>query len=202
MKSIAILSLAVLDTVSSRMSIGKCPEPENVTNLDKARYAGMWYGIERDPMTPMLVSADCNYKKFTVDSNGDLDLWYQAYYWTMMFSYGGIGGKMYCEPGNKKTCEGTMESFSTERSPISVLATDYDNYAISFRCSEMMGFVRNDYIQISGRETTMSDAILAEAKRVIAQKLPDIDIDSQVLYKTKQGGDCKYDVVKNWWNTV
>ena len=71
----------------------------------------MWYEIERDPMYPMVATSDCMFKKYTLDSNGDLDYWYQGYFWMMMFQYMGVGGKYYCNTGSKSTCEATMENY-------------------------------------------------------------------------------------------
>ena len=91
----------------------------------------------------MLTMVDCDYKQYTLDVNGDLDLWYQGFQW-MALSYSGIGGKMFCQDG--QGCEATMGS-SSKRSPHDVLVTDYDNYAASYRCSQI-GFMYTDFISI------------------------------------------------------
>ena len=92
---------ALLMTADARMSFGSCPTTENVSNLDVTAFAGTWYQIERDPMTPMNWMTECSYKKYTIDDNGDYDF-YTGVYFDMAFSYGGVSGKMYC-PGNEIT---------------------------------------------------------------------------------------------------
>ena len=155
MKS-AIIAAAVAEA-SARFSLGGCPKNlHNVQTLDKDRYAGMWYEIEKDIMFPMAIGAECTYKKFTVDSNDDLNLWFGAYSWPKL-SYSGVGGKMYCTPGDKDTCEATMTPTGDHRVPFPVLATDYDTYDIGYSCFELVeGFVKADFIMIYGREKTMS----------------------------------------------
>ena len=155
MKIIA-LTLAALTGASARLSFGQCPtDLENVTNLDKSRYAGRWYQIEQDIQFPMTVSAVCTYKDLEINSTGDLDLWFGAYY-TMMFQYSGAGGVMYCEDGNKETCEATMGG-RPKRSDFPVLATDYETYEVNYICMNMVeNFMKADFIMIWGREKEMS----------------------------------------------
>ena len=175
-----ILTLAALTgSTSARMSFGECPKDvENVRTLDKARYAGMWYEIEKDMQFPMTIGSECTYKKFTVDSNGDLDLWFGGY---MMFQYRGVGGKMYCEAGNPETCEATMtgsKGGDDKRENFPVLATDYETYDVGYYCMDMIkGFMKADFVMIYGREKTMSNEKLEEVRNIIREKIPEYGYD-------------------------
>ena len=51
-----------------------------MSNFDPARYAGKWYEILRDPGNPMTIATDCVTKKFALDSNGNLDLYFRGFY--------------------------------------------------------------------------------------------------------------------------
>ena len=109
------------------MTIGKCPDVDYMDTFDTAAYAGLWYEIERDGMFPYTMGSSCTFKEFTLDSNGDLDLWFGAYQ-PMMFSYSGVGGKMYCDASMDSTCEATMTESGDARAPFNILATDYSTY--------------------------------------------------------------------------
>ena len=113
------LSLAAL-TTEARLSFGSCPDNVYKTDFDMSRYTGTWYSVASDPQFPYTMMATCVYKKFTQDSNGDYDLHFGGYY-PMMFQYGGVGGKVYCEGSD---CEATMTG-SDSRSEFRTLATDY-----------------------------------------------------------------------------
>merc|ERR1712231_13723 len=99
------------------------------------------------------MTSECEYKRFTPDSNGDLDLWFGAYY---DFKYEGIK--------------------NNKRSDIDILATDYENYDIGYYCMEMLNaiglVVKADVVLIYGREQNMSAEKLEEAKQVVREKVP------------------------------
>ena len=171
---------ALMMTADARMSIGSCPTIEPVKNLDVAAYAGNWYEIERDPMFPYTMMTECTYKKFTVDDNGDMDLWFGAYN-EMRFSYGGVGGKMYCPGNGDTTCEATMTETGDYRAPFPVLATDYLNYDIGYYCMEMLNavgvVVKADFLMIYGREQSLSAEKLDEVRKIVNEKVPDYSYD-------------------------
>ena len=144
----------------------------------------------------MTMMTECTFKKFTQDANGDLDLWFGGYN-EMRFSYGGVGGKMFCTEGNENTCEATMGSNpeTDKRSPFAILATDYTSYDIGYYCMEMLNaigiVVKADFVLIYGRENSMSDEKLAEVKSILNDKVPEYAIDWQIMYSTKQD-NCEY----------
>ena len=119
----------------------------------------------------MTIGSSCTFKDFTVDSNGDLDLWFGAYN-PMMFSYGGANGKMYCEDGMSETCEATMGD-SENRSAFPILATDYTTYDIGYYCMDMIDNVmKADFIMVYSREKEMSEETMQTVKDIINEKVP------------------------------
>ena len=178
------------------MSFGECPKNvDYVTNLDKARYAGRWYEIEKDLEFPMTIGATCTYKDFTLDSNGDLDLWFGAYYWPM-FKYMGVGGTMYCTAGDPNTCEATMTGTGDKRSDFPILATDYETYDIGYYCMDMIeGFMKADFVMIYGREKKMSAEKLDEVRKIIREKIPEYGYDWVFKAWDPQADTCEYNRV-------
>merc|ERR1719329_590557 len=170
---------SLISTADARMSFGACPKVSGVTTLDSAKYAGMWYLNEKDAMFPYGMMSECVYKKFTLDANGDMDLWFQAYD-PMMFDYSGVGGKMYCTANSDPACQATMGS-SDKRADIPILATDYENYDIGYYCMEMINalglVVKADFVFISGREQNMSEEKLEEARQIVRDMVPEYSLD-------------------------
>ena len=177
------------------MSFGNCPEVDNVTTLDMDRYAGKWYQIEQDAMFPFTMGAQCTYKEFTKDSNGDFDLWFGNYNW---FEYKGTGGKMYCPPNSKETCTATMTAVPNEPAqPFPVLATDYETYDVGYYCMDMIkGVMKADFVMVFSRTPTMEASTLEKVRNIIREKVPEYAYDWQMISTTVQK-DCEYNKVKS-----
>ena len=121
-------------------------------------------------MFPYTMMAQCVYKKYTEDTNGDYDLHYGGYY-QMMFQYGGVGGKVYCDGPD---CEATMTG-SDRRSEFRVLATDYETYQIGYTCMDMIDDVMlADFISIGSRSNVeFSEETKATIEAIINEKVPE-----------------------------
>ena len=75
---------------------------------------------------------------------------------------------------------------------INILATDYDNYEVSYQCYDFNGIFHVDNLSISGRTTELSEEIQEEIRGVIEAKIPHYNLD-RAMYWTKQGEDrCNY----------
>ena len=175
-----ITSAALLMSADARLSLGACPSVENVQKLDIAAFEGMWYQIERDPMTPRMWFTDCNYRKYVKDDNGDMDFYYGIYYDLMWYAYDGKGGKMYCPGKGDSTCEASFMGMS--RSDVPILATDYINYTLDYDCEEIINIfglfvLKNDYLMIYARDNNLSKKKLKEVRMVINEKVPDYNYD-------------------------
>lgn len=75
--------------------------------------------------------------------------------------------------------------------PFNFLATDYENYAVSYFCMPVVGKkMKLEWFSILSRSTTLDDALLQEAEGKIAAVLPEFTLNDRTTVKTKQGGDC------------
>ena len=121
--------------------MGKCPKPEMMETLDTERYAGMWYGQETDYMFPFtLIPSSCSYKKFTMNDEGNLDLWFGAN--SALMGESGVDGTLFCNKADftedeNLTCEATMAG-KKDHKPFGMLATDYENYDVGYYCMEFL----------------------------------------------------------------
>ena len=172
----------------ARMSWGSCPDDVYMTDLDMASYSGTWYSIASDPIFPYTMMTQCVYKKYTEDSNGDYDLHFGGYY-PMMFQYGGVGGKVYCDGPD---CEATMTG-SDKRDEFRILATDYSTFDIGYVCMDMIDDVMMaDFVIIGSRDNKeFSAETKATIEEIINTKLPDYKFSWNKM-KNYKHTDCEY----------
>ena len=190
MKSLAVVSALALFGADARMSFGDCPKPNLQSNFDVNAYDGKWYEIKRDSVFMFEMGQECVTEHFQPDGNGDHTLYFRGWFWQMFFQYMGVEGKMYCNTGSDSTCEVTMAE-SEKRVPFNILRTDYNNWAVNYFCTPMMGgTMKMEWLNILSRDTTLSSSLLADAEAVIKAELPDFDISDWTMRKTQQGGTC------------
>jgi len=141
MKLHLCLASLIFGAAESKMTPGKCPQVEYVDDFQADQYVGKWYEIFRDKWNKYTLGTDCVTKEFSKGADGNVDLYFRGYYhW--MFKYSGINGRMYnCDEGSSDTftCQATMGDWSSNRHPIKVFDTDYQNYEIYYDCSDYMG---------------------------------------------------------------
>ena len=106
----------------------------------------------------------------------------------MLFGeYAGIGGKLSeCGTSTEGTCMATMGDF-TEKYPIDILATDYDNWSVLYSCNNMLGgdLMYAQWLSISTRDSSpISAANLAAAQAAIKAQLPDFDLSNTAMFNT------------------
>ena len=91
-----------------------------------------------------------------------------------------------------------MNAFETEpkdRSYYKILDTDYDSYAILYRCNdESWTGITTEYVTILSRTPTVDEAWMEKVRARVAQDLPDYDMSNWNMYNSDQGDDyCTYD---------
>ena len=176
----------LLSLASSRMSFGKCPTLDWVTDLDVDRMQGKWYEVEKEAGFPFTLGYDCTFQELAKASDDDLNLKFGAWN-TMMLGYTGESGKLYCPSGQEDTCKLNMPDFE-EKIAFNILATDYDNYQIMYPCMQMidaMGvMVKIDYHLIFVRKV-LSEEKMNEIRDIIREKAPEYAYDWQLKSYTK-----------------
>ena len=78
----------------ARLSSGQCDEIEYISDFKPKDFAGHWYEIVRDSSNAHTISTDCVTKEFSVNKDGDLDLYFRGHY-KFYGDYMGVNGTMY-----------------------------------------------------------------------------------------------------------
>ena len=162
-----------------------------MTDFDQTKYAGQWYTIEMDKRNRYSRGGtDCVTKEFQMNKDGNCDLYFRGKY--QNWGYRGVNGTLYeCDTG---LCQATM-GYSNHRSDFRIFYTNYEDFEISYRCSERNGKKEESY-SISSRHQTMSPEQYKMVKEMVADKLPffiDYINDEDNIYRPVQGGKCEYD---------
>ena len=86
--------LANLIFVEARLSSGQCDDVEYISDFKPKKFAGHWYEIVRDSTNSHTILTDCVTKEFSLNKDGDLDLYFRGYY-KFYGDYMGVNGTMY-----------------------------------------------------------------------------------------------------------
>ena len=59
---------------------------------------------------------------------------------------------------------------TNSKSTWKILATDYDNYAIKYNCSNgYQNLYHSEYITVLGRQTTLSDEVMDKVRAIVKE---------------------------------
>lgn len=195
MKSYAA-TLAALFAASTeaRVWFGECPSVEWNTGFDHAAFAGQWYEQERDAVFTFEMGQMCSTGNYVLNSDGLLDVQYRALIPMNFYQYGqSPQGVMDCTGGFD--CKITMGE-SSDPVTWGILATDNDNWHVTWWCGEMMG-VQYSWLGIYGKQPEISEEHLAQAKAAVEDKLPGYALGWPWMKKSVQGeffgGQCEYE---------
>ena len=179
-------------------------------SFEPERYAGRWYEHYRTRMGSRYTrGTSCNTREFwpSEDETGDLDLLFRSRNNRSLTYSAGSGTLFYCDEATPEiedgwTCKATMGS-GTKKSPFPIWKTDYENWMMSYRCSQgswynpfmLFGLAKWERFAMSTREPEMRDELFDEMYDVVAEALPDFNIDGSFFAQmttVTQGDDCEY----------
>lgn len=179
--------------------------------MDVDQYAGMWYGQEVDWMFPFtLLPSSCDFKRFTKNADGNLDLWFGAN--SNLMGAMGVDGELFCNKDefvhldHSDTCEANMAG-KNQHKPFAVLNTDYTDIDVGYYCMELLPEwmtkripfdiqLSTDIATIYSREQNISPESLEKARKIIQDSVPEYQWDVSRMRGTSQEETCEYNEVK------
>merc|ERR1712151_936078 len=87
-----------------------------------------------------LLPSSCDFKKFTLNGDGDLDLWFGSD--SSLMGEMGVDGTLFCDKSefvhndDVQTCEANMAG-KNQHKPFGILYTDYENLDVGYYCMEL-----------------------------------------------------------------
>ena len=199
-----LMTMAAIAAVDARMGFGQCPAVDSESNFDMSRHEGKWFEQQRDKLFTFEMGQECGTQIYRANAAGNYDLYFRAEIPMMFGQYVGVNGEMsQCGqiPTSEGSCMATMNG-GDKKSPIKILATDYDNWSVLYACMDMVGgdLMYANWLSISTRTNApISEEHLMAAHAAIRAQLPLFDLSNWAMYNTTQGRSCQYDW--NIWET-
>ncbi|XP_054641357.1 apolipoprotein D-like [Dunckerocampus dactyliophorus] len=160
MAAMQVISLMLLSVLAANAQVtmpGRCPKPAVQANFDIARYLGKWYGIQRLPHS--FQRGQCSTATYSLRSPGVVGVLNRA-----LLADGRItsitGSATAKDPSEPAKLQVSFYEDSPP-APYWVLASDYDNYALVYSCTDLE-LVHNDSVWIMSRRPTLAEETLEE----------------------------------------
>ncbi|XP_018318858.1 uncharacterized protein LOC108732496 [Agrilus planipennis] len=165
---IAIVVLALISYTNGQYtSPGQCSDRTNlraVQNFSLERYANnnaSWYMVQSN------INSDCQILNFALTSNVTVDMVYIQKNSTSGLWFSRRGVKTWV-PGNKR--EGVLSLvYPNVADPFvfKILGIDYLNYSIDYRCINVDGSNKREFLYVMSRRSTSSPALNATIQRIV-----------------------------------
>ena len=130
---VGTLLLLSLAGVSGKFIWGSCPDIEPIQEFKPASYMGVWWEAMRIKNTPF-EHGDCAHARYTLNEDGTIKVVNSG---VKNSTWSSVVGEAYCDKSGSTTtgaCHVRFSEFSPY-GPYNVLATDYENYAVVYGCS-------------------------------------------------------------------
>lgn len=182
-KTILLATLALAGIVNAGTTMGTCPAPVLQQNFDAVKYMGLWYEQARDKTMPW-ESNDCQQARYTLNKDGTV----------------GVFNTQYNPATDKVEGANATATFNGAQGSVKffwyapagdyrVLATDYENYAIVYSCTDLL-LAKSEYIWILTRERDAAEAYIYNALNILKEKIP--EYDQTYIRRTSHASTCKY----------
>ena len=172
-----------------------CDSPTPISNFDVTRFAGTWYEQQhsKDPQEPS--SYQCSTAQYTdlVDDETDSSIKHFKVYNSFQSKVLGlwtprIGVHANARCGTNGECYVVFFGHEPETPNLTVIDTDYDNYAINYWCDDSAKFA---HIWINTRTPTVSDEYFNSLYAKAMGYLPSFD-ETILEPRLTQGDMCSY----------
>merc|ERR1711915_1045738 len=195
MERLVILTLLVGSALAGYHDMGYCGDKDSVRDFDPEKFTGRWYEMFRYPSGKDVSDIDFNNICETVD-NGI----YNATFYNAFHAYVAIENEPDVDHPGQYRYNGTLFLFENIHDEIplqteQIIATDYDNFAVFYRCvthyKDYQTDWRTQWLRIMTRTIYPSDGVLANATAAIEAQ--GLNLDPLIpVAQGDEGSDCRY----------
>ncbi|KAM5334600.1 apolipoprotein D [Glossophaga mutica] len=155
--------------------LGKCPTPPVQENFDVNKYLGRWYEIEKTPVS--FEKGRCIQANYSLMENGNIKVVNQEL--RSDGSVNQIEGEAslinLTEPAKLEV----KYFWLMPSAPYWVLATDYENYALTYSCTTIIWLFHVDHVWILGRNPYLPLETVIYLKDILTSN--NIDIEEMTI---------------------
>ena len=155
--------LALIGSASSKFQFGFCDYPDQM-EIDKARFEGSWYEIQRDTHMQFWNNQDCPLASYYPTANG---MALEREYYNF-FGAKEVQGPLAIREDDGWFSDGKtkVDHFWTKLHHY-VIDTDYENYAVVFGCDQWFGFWEVSWATLLSRSKTIDTEHTNLAKKAL-----------------------------------
>lgn len=179
------LAATVVGLVAAGTTRGQCPSPTLQANFDAVRYMGTWFEQARDSTMPW-ESNDCQQARYSLNADGTVAVYNTQYNPATDIVEGANATATF------DGAHGKVKFFwYAPAGDYQVLASDYENYAIVYSCSDFY-LAKTEYIWVLTRAMHPDQQIIVDALNTLKAKVP--GYDQTYIRRTLHGDEnnCKY----------
>ncbi|XP_078206679.1 apolipoprotein D isoform X2 [Callithrix jacchus] len=151
--------------------LGKCPTPPVQENFDVNKYLGRWYEIEKIPTT--FEKGRCIQANYSLMENGNIRVLNRE------LRHDGTVNQIEGEATQVNLTEpaklGVKFFWLMPSAPYWVLATDYENYALVYSCTNLIQLFHMDYAWILGRNSYLPPETVGFLKNILTSNNISVD---------------------------
>uniref|UniRef100_A0A1L8ECH5 Apolipoprotein D n=1 Tax=Haematobia irritans TaxID=7368 RepID=A0A1L8ECH5_HAEIR len=166
LKCMIILACLVELSLSQILDAGTCNQNiPTVQNFNANRYLGRWYEQEKYPFIFEL-GGKCIYAQYGLLPNGEISVYNFNINKVTGLPNDIQGSAKIVGPGKLQVRFNNMPAF-VGAANYWVLDTDYENYAVVYSCTDILGFVNGQVVWILTRERNPHPQYIERARHVI-----------------------------------
>ncbi|XP_003926237.1 apolipoprotein D [Saimiri boliviensis] len=151
--------------------LGKCPMPPVQENFDVNKYLGRWYEIEKIPTT--FEKGRCIQANYSLMDNGNIKVLNRE------LRYDGTVNQIEGEATQVNLTEPAKLAVKffwlMPSAPYWVLATDYENYALVYSCTDFIQLFHVDFAWILGRNSYLPPETVDSLKNILTSNNIPVD---------------------------